>query len=498
MTQILYEEVRNAWELGKFEDVVRLVPSRTEHADLSRLRAEAEAALALEKAAAETKLPSVPTVSSGPKSTLRVLTVLHTSLPYLPGGYSSRAHGLLKAMQKAGLEVIPVTRPGFYTDVVDKTISAGTEIRDRFDGLDYCHLFAKLPRSAGEYQYMLSCIEVYEETFARKKPDVIHVRSTYLIALPAIIAAHKCGIRVIYEVSGLWELVYEGRGQMGLAKRTARMEDLSVLSADRVVTMNASMAKLLSDRASQGNLKIGYVPNAVDPTRFEGVPGLESTIASAGYDIGYFGSLLDYEGLDLLIRALAKLQRQGSRYTAKIVGGGPELNKLKALAESVGLKNSILFTGSLEPDSVPREFSDVRVVVLPRVSTPATECVTPLKPFEAMAARRPMVVSNVNALFEVAQGGEKSEIAKTFKQGDVDSLADALEELCSNPELQVALANKAFAFMEKCHTWDLVGEMMANECRNVGVPFRPLPQALGWSDGRVHSRTVVNWSRENE
>ena len=75
------------------------------------------------------------------------------------------------------------------------------------------------------------------------------------------------------------------------------------LSATRTVTMNAAMAALLKDRVGEP-IEIGLVPNAVDLEKFSQLPSWETQ--EEKYDLGYIGSLVDYEGSDLL-RAIARL-----------------------------------------------------------------------------------------------------------------------------------------------------------------------------------------------
>src|SRR5699024_12703042 len=60
-------------------------------------------------------------------------------------------------------------------------------------------------------QYMISFIEPFKRFFQTMGIGIVHVRSTFLIALPALIAARQLGLKVLYEVSGLWELVYQDR-----------------------------------------------------------------------------------------------------------------------------------------------------------------------------------------------------------------------------------------------------------------------------------------------
>src|SRR5699024_12146516 len=113
--------------------------------------------------------------------------------------------------------------------------------------------------------------EVFEELFARKQVGKIHVRSTFLIALPALIAARRLGLPVLYEVSGLWELVYRDREhESHLLKRSVfaeLAETVTMQHVDRLVVMNDAVHRIAVDRGVDSR-RIEIAPNAVNVDRF--------------------------------------------------------------------------------------------------------------------------------------------------------------------------------------------------------------------------------------
>jgi len=448
-------KIQALWEQADFEALIseELQPSNKSEINIIN---EAKAALKL------LNTPILDNVAKGrkirPTESYKTVTILHSSLPHHPGGYSNRAQGLLKGIKKLGVEIVGYTRPGFYREIVDKS-AVPPFPTDLVDEVNYHHLADSVRRGRGEFQYMYSCIEIYRDIFASENPDVVHVRSTFLIALPAIIAAKSLGIPVVYEISGLWELVYEGRGEIGRAKRATRMENASVLGATRTVTMNSAMAELLKSRVSRP-VDIGLVPNAVDLTKFSDLPEWETQ--DEQYDLGYIGSLVDYEGLDLLLHAIAHLRDNGYEFTAKIVGRGHQLEILQELASSLQLNNLVAFTGPVPADQVQKHFAQIRIIVLPRKTTPATERVTPLKPFEAMASKRALITSDVSALNELSQHGTATTV---FRSGDYIALAEAILRLSTDELQRKTQIENAFEMVRGFHSWDNIATIMEAELR---------------------------------
>src|SRR5690606_29532971 len=123
-------------------------------------------------------------------------------------------------------------------------------------------------RSMGEGQYMRACVDVFEKVLRAERPQIVHGRSTYLISLPALVAARRCGLPFVYEVSGLWEIVLESRANAPQRKaETKRMRYLEMLTerhADRDLTLNEAMKEELIARGVEAS-KISLTPNCVDP-----------------------------------------------------------------------------------------------------------------------------------------------------------------------------------------------------------------------------------------
>lgn len=433
--------IKQLYDQAEFESIVAL---GEKHPDLSQLAEYKES-----QAACDLMVRAQQPANQQPRPRrggLRVVTVLHTSLPHFPGGYAGRAHGLLRGFHKAGLNAMPVTRPGYWrTTSAGKATKSSTEI---YDGVTYRHLDSPFDRSKGEYRYMQACVDIYREFFDSAAPDVIHLRSTYLIALPAMIAAHEAGIPCTYEVSGLWELVHEGRNQHGLAKRTAKLESAVMANVENIATLTEAMATIIKTRTHQ-NTKVTVTPNAVDPHEFSAFHKAEYSEIPV---IGYVGSILDYEGLDTLVQAVAQINAVNTVAKLRIVGGGPELKNIQNLSGHLGGEAYTTFTGPLSPEAAANEYANIDICAFPRHSTPATEAVSPLKPFEAIAARKPFVVSDVAALTEIA-GTDR---ALVCRPSDSESLAHSLHKLINDPEQAKQMAARAYERMQQEHTWPVV------------------------------------------
>lgn len=419
-----------------------------------------------EAMAATTLLDELEFVTRAPGEALeltpgKVLTILHACAPDQSGGYAVRAQSLLRHLADAVDEHVAYTRPGFPEH--NNELEPGDSIEAEFEGVRYRHIGSERVRKSGEFQYMLESLDHYTDVIRRERPSVVHLRSTFVSALPGLIAAKRFGIPVIYEVSGMWELVYEAdhtARKERLRAQTVRLENATLAQADTVVTITEAMARIISDRVPTKN-PIEIVPNAVDVDVFAGVDPDADLLTSLGWTdgapvIGYIGSFVEYEGLDIYLRALADLRERGVQFHGLFVGDGAVASSLRSLASQHALDaEHLTFTGRVPHDQVARYSAIIDVFAYPRRQTRATEAVSPLKPFEAMAAGKAVIVSDVPALAEIVGGGERGRIVAS---GSVTDLADALQSVLTDRDATLATRAAAQEWVRSERSWAVVGE----------------------------------------
>ena len=105
--------------------------------------------------------------------------------------------------------------------------------------------------------------------------------------------------------------------------------------------------------------------------------------------VAYAGHLYPWKGVDVLLEALAL----GARTHAALIVGGhagePDLARLQALAQQLGIGDRVTFTGLVAPARGAGTAARRDVLALPNpASAISTRYTSPLKLFEYMAAGR--------------------------------------------------------------------------------------------------------------
>lgn len=200
--------------------------------------------------------------------------------------------------------------------------------------------------------------------------------------------------------------------------------------------------------------KVQVVPNGVDPTRFDG-PRKASTprLNPAECVVGFVGTLKPWHGVELLLHAFARARREVACRLI-LIGDGPERARLEALAAAEGVTAHVEFTGAVAPETIPGWLAQLDVAVAPYPAL-ANFYFSPLKVYEYMAARLPVVASRIGQLDGLLRHDENGWLVPP---GDVPSLAEALVTLAQDPTRRARLGAAARTTIEHHHTWEQVVE----------------------------------------
>ncbi|WP_404320341.1 glycosyltransferase [Arthrobacter luteolus] len=397
----------------------------------------------------------------------RLLYCAHSVAPYNSNGYSTRTAGLVEGMRAAGVDVVVAARPGYPWDVkTDVEPDTKLSFEKLLNGVP--HFFSKGPSWTADRldQYLEHAVDSYVQVAIRTRAAVIQAASNHVTALPALIAARRLGIPFAYEVRGLWEVtrasssaIWADSEAFHLAKR---LETLVAAESDQVFAITEEVRDELVDRGVAEE-KILILSNAVNTDSFTPMPPHDATRRALGIEketpvIGYAGSLVAYEGLDILLEAAKILADEGRDFRIVIVGDGSATPALKAKTEELGLSTHVSFTGRLSPGAVVDYMSLFDIVPCPRLRLPITEMVSPLKPLEAMAAGKAVVLSNLAPLRHIA--GTNGERARLFDAGSAADLSKVLGELIDDRNGRLEMGRRARLWTVRERNWTRMGEIV--------------------------------------
>jgi glycosyltransferase involved in cell wall biosynthesis len=164
----------------------------------------------------------------------------------------------------------------------------------------------------------------------------------------------------------------------------------------------------------------------------------------------YAGQLYPWKGVDVLVEAMTDVP------DAKLVilgglDGEADWKRIRALVDARGLSGRTEMPGTVPQVRVAEELRRAAIVAVPFLRSTMTERHTsPLKAFEAMAAGRAIVATDLPSSREFLRDGEN---ARLVPPGDAFALSSALQQLLAEPTRAEQLARAAYAEAPR-YSWD--------------------------------------------
>lgn len=205
------------------------------------------------------------------------------------------------------------------------------------------------------------------------------------------------------------------------------MDACFIKNLDKVVVVSSGM--LQDTRLAWLRTKAEVINNGIPVHNFKEMTFVEefSELASSlqgKLKIVSIGRLSFEKGLDVLIRALARIVSSGVDASLILFGDGREKESLKELAEEESVTSRVSFIGYHEKAFRFLPFFDVFVL-------PSYTEGLPVTLLEAMQACVPIIATNVGEVPQVLDGGR---CGRLVAPGNADELAKAIEEINRNKQ----------------------------------------------------------------
>jgi len=155
-------------------------------------------------------------------------------------------------------------------------------------------------------------------------------------------------------------------------------------------------------------------------------PQVDQLNSLSSFILMYTGGMEESRGLDIVIKALPEIHKTIPSATFVIVGAGTSESRLKALAEHLGVKDKVLFTGWVDNRDVPAMIKAADVCIVPHYVTEHTDTTIPNKIFDYMLQRKPVVVTNSRSLSDIVSS---SDCGKIYVHDNPIDLARKIVEL---------------------------------------------------------------------
>lgn len=321
------------------------------------------------------------------------------------------------------------------------------------------------------YQYV-SFILIASAIFAwrssRRRYDLIYVHNMPDILVLAALVPKMLGSRVILDqhdpMPELMKTIF-GLKEDSLAVRVIRwLEKWSLARADQVITVNIACKRLFSNRGCPSE-KIGIVMNAPDDRIFPYREATSNPTRAAGepFVVMYHGSLVERNGLELAIDALARLHGTMPQVKLFIYGRStPYLEQMMEKARTLGLEESVSYLGGKTLEQLVHEIGGCDLGVIPNPRNAFTEINTPTRIFEYLTLGKPVVAPRTSGIEDYF--GAHSLLF--FEPGNADDLAQMITYAVEHPQQTAACAARGQQVYQ-AHNWQQERASLVNLVANL-------------------------------
>lgn len=220
-------------------------------------------------------------------------------------------------------------------------------------------------------------------------------------------------------------------------------EKVSASNAEIVVVPSEYSKNSLIEQYKISTKKIVVIPHGVNIEEFNALITCIDSSFRHKTKILFVGRLTNRKGLIHLIRATESLSKS-YQIDVRIVGDGPEKKNLEIYCIKRDIK-FVKFLGHLPRKEVIREFLNCDIFCLPSLHE-AFGIVL----LEAMAAKRPIVATNVGGIPEVVENGEMGILVPPK---DEKALEWAIEKLINDIDLRIKMGERGYE-KSLSYTWE--------------------------------------------
>jgi len=272
--------------------------------------------------------------------------------------------------------------------------------------------------------------------------DVIHFRNVW-DGLEITQNKKKFGCQTLFEVNGLpsIELKYHYPGiDPNLLSKIKEQEIATLHLSDAIICPSNVTREYIASLGLNRKL-VTVIPNGVSPSDFfpSPLPRREDRIPV----MLYIGTLADWQGLEVVIKALPKIL-EVQLVQLKIVGRGRSMQR-KLLAKQIrrlGVEDHVIVQPAVPHHEVSSLIASADICIAPLGLNDrnVTQGACPIKILEYMASSRPLVASNMPIVRELVRDEMD---ALLFSPGDPDDLARQVLNLLNDYGLAKRLAESA-------------------------------------------------------
>jgi glycosyltransferase involved in cell wall biosynthesis len=296
---------------------------------------------------------------------------------------------------------------------------------------------------------------VFQTLFAilRTRYDIVHAHYVFPTGIIGAIASRFLRIPFMLTVHGSVEPHYH-------SSLSRKLMSISLHEAAHIIAVGSSVRDELVRRFTIENSKISIIDMGIDTNLFKSIPQTEARaklgLPGEGIIFLSIGSLIWRKGLHLYLKSIATYPSYFHRANIIIIGTGPLADELQQMTIEYGIEK-VTIAGAVPKNDIPIWLSAADYLV-----HPALQEGFGLVILEAMSCERIVIASPVGGimdyledgvngfLFDRWNPGVRSQWEGWFDEGNLQAIANKVQEVLSLPDPQAARIRAAARSTAEC------------------------------------------------
>jgi glycosyltransferase involved in cell wall biosynthesis len=334
------------------------------------------------------------------------------------------------------------------------------------------------------YQYsafILVSAVLFARRSLKRRYDLIYVHNMPDILVLSALVPKALGAKVILDqhdpMPELMMTIFNLNQTSSSVRLLGWLEKWSMARVHLVITVNIACRRIFGSRSCPAE-KVGVVMNAPDgeifPFRAARLGFSPNQDPSKRFVMMYHGSLVERNGLDLAVDALARVRATIPTAELRIYGRSTAfLEHVMDRAQQKGLSDCVRYLGPKSLEKLVREIELCDVGVIPNHRNAFTDINTPTRIFEYLALGKPVIAPSTPGV----QDYFRADSLFFFESGNAEDLARNIEYVYSHPTEAMETAERgqrvylAHGWQEERQTLvDLVSKLLNDTpCRSLSA-----------------------------
>lgn len=282
------------------------------------------------------------------------------------------------------------------------------------------------------------------KTLSKINPDIIHaIEEPWTLCVLQIILWKK----IFKKKTKIMFTTFENLSRKHTHLYNKWIEGFNLKHSDLAMTLDGGMKSILQNKGFKKEIQIipgfAYLGVNTDVYKKMDVSNLKKQLSLNKFTIGYSGRFQKEKGVQVLLKAAAKLKQD---YQLLLLGWGQYKPDIEILIKELGLSDKTRIIDEKLGSKIVSYLNCMDLLVVPSLTTPEWKEQFGRVVPEAMACEIPVIASDSGSLPYVIK-----DAGLIFKEGDVKDLKEKIELVMGDKKFRKALVKKGLKRAKQCY-----------------------------------------------